>query len=524
MATLRYSQIRAHPGGTIRYIANKEKMISDRAHDVHNVLNYMGEPESAERVYSFGHHCSTNPELAEKQMQLYRARYFAGKKGGVQGLAEDGQELLGLHFFLSYTEADNPSEATMNDIVQKIAEHPKLKDFPLFASNHYDKKHKHSHFYVSQYSAEGKPRKLCMRSADYDDIRRYMNRLCVERGLSVIDLASLRRDPEYSEWLDGVIAEGKVIVHPEKEEHKRSSKQKVETKRIYYRWMKEQEEAKLAEEKKLTEAELKRKRTYEKYYFSVDGKTPHPMSAYNGKKYYATSLYAPDGRRRSTLELLILLIAAIIDGEGRYMKQTDPRVHEAFFAKPNYRIQGMLDSISTAREMNIEKPSDVAVRLADVGKQMNALNQEKRRHEASIKKHKEILAAYETYERLRPLVGDPCEAVDGVLADFNSAYATLAANQCLTADAHARLQERYKFELRKVSDYEKRLPELKKQYRDLKRIEVMAYRPMETVNEVYRYSADARDHRKPSLSEQVSGAESRAAKQETQLPGMTFVR
>ena len=98
MATLRYSQIRAHPGGTIRYIANKDKLISEPVRDVGVVLNYMGEPESVERVFSFARHCSTNPVLAEKQIELDRARYFAGKKGGVQGLKEDSNELLGLHF------------------------------------------------------------------------------------------------------------------------------------------------------------------------------------------------------------------------------------------------------------------------------------------------------------------------------------------------------------------------------------------------------------------------------------------
>ena len=44
MASLRYSQIRATPGNTIRYIANRDKMLSTGVQDVSNVLSYMGEP------------------------------------------------------------------------------------------------------------------------------------------------------------------------------------------------------------------------------------------------------------------------------------------------------------------------------------------------------------------------------------------------------------------------------------------------------------------------------------------------
>jgi len=95
MATLRYSQIRVHPSATIKYIANEEKMLAAESHDVANVLNYMGEKESVSRVYTFSRHCSPAPDLAEKQMELYRQRYYASKKARPR----DG-ELLGIHFFI----------------------------------------------------------------------------------------------------------------------------------------------------------------------------------------------------------------------------------------------------------------------------------------------------------------------------------------------------------------------------------------------------------------------------------------
>ena len=71
MASLRYTQIRSTPGNTIRYIANRDKMLSSRVQDVSNVLNYMGEPESAERVYAFARHCSTNPGTNPKNNPFF---------------------------------------------------------------------------------------------------------------------------------------------------------------------------------------------------------------------------------------------------------------------------------------------------------------------------------------------------------------------------------------------------------------------------------------------------------------------
>ena len=73
MAVLLYHQIRSLPGGTINYIANREKMVSPLCHDVHTILSCMSEPEGIERVYSLTRHCSPNPTLAAPQMYLYRA-------------------------------------------------------------------------------------------------------------------------------------------------------------------------------------------------------------------------------------------------------------------------------------------------------------------------------------------------------------------------------------------------------------------------------------------------------------------
>ena len=150
MASIRYTQIRSTPGSTIRYIARKDKMLSNRVHDIANVLCYMGEPESTERVYAFARHCSANPDLAARQMELLRARYYERR-----GLTPKENELLGIHFFVSYSEEDAPSEAVMNEIAEKICACSLFENHATFAAHHYDKCHRHTHIYVSNFSASG---------------------------------------------------------------------------------------------------------------------------------------------------------------------------------------------------------------------------------------------------------------------------------------------------------------------------------------------------------------------------------
>ena len=472
MASLRYTQIRSTPGNTIRYIANKDKMLSARTHDVSNVLGYMGEPESAERVYAFARHCSTNSCLAAQQIELYRAKYYERR-----GIVPKENELLGIHLFVSYSQEDAPSEAVMNEIAEKLCSCPLFWDHATFAAHHYDTAHSHTHIYVSNFSASGKPRKLCMRRKDYNDLRKYANRLCVEHGLSIIDLPSLRyNDPEYSAWIDGVIAGGKITVHPERKEHRGSKHQGASTKQIYFRQMKEKEEAILAEEKLLTPAQLRAKRVRENYCWNFENDPTKPgylCLTPKGKRYHAIRLYDEHGRKRSLVELICLLLVAIYHYEKTKNDPPQMQQRTGTRAYRDDKLQRMVDCGRVSRELNIQSKEEVRRHIEDTGRQMNALRREKARHEHSILRHEEILSAWDTYQS-----ADPAEDA------FRQAYAVLAPNRVLTEEAAQTLRHRYRFEQQKVLDYDKRLPELKRRYRILKDLEQMVYYPEWEVQQI----------------------------------------
>lgn len=500
MATLTYSQVRVSPGSTIHYITNKDKMISFKAHDVTSILSYMGEEESCERVYSFSHLCSSNPDLAAKQIELYRAGYCESKNCAPKEL-----ELLGLHFFFSYTEEDDPSEAVMNRITKNLCDHPLFRGHAILGANHFDKHCKHTHFYVCNFSAEGTPKKLCMRYEDFADLRKYANRLCVEQGLSIIDLPALRHnDPEYSAWIDGIIAGGRITVHPEREEHRGTTRRKATTKQIYFKQMKEKEESALEEEKSLTQAQLRMKRARENYCWNFENDPEKPgflRTSPNGKgkQYHVVRLYDENGRKRTLVELTCMLIIAIY----RYEKaKNEPS--QAPYRRPSRdarddKLQRMVDAMRVARELNIRGAEDVAAAIADTGKQMNALKQGKNRHENSIRRHEQLLAAWDTYRNT--VLGEDPEA-------FRQAYALLAQNRILTEKDAEELRQRYRFEQQKIIDYDKRLPELNRRYRNLKYLQQMTTVPDWTVEQIKRAFGPKEPQ---SLEEQIRAAEMQKA-------------
>lgn len=493
MANLFFVPIRSHPGGTLNYIANRDKMISNQSHDVYNVLNYMGEPNSVRRVYTYSRHCSANPKLAEATITLHQQRYYQSKKGAEP---KEG-ELLGLHFVISFTIEDNPPVAVMSEILQLLAEHPLLRDYATLGAHHFDKPHRHSHFYTSQFSAVGKPRKMALQREDIYELMRYCNKLCVERGLSIIDKSELRSDKYYSDWIDSVIAEGKVTVHPEKKEKRRRtrSRKAAPVKNHYYRWKMENQERAEKVYRLITEKQRQKKDFEEKRYYTPDG-NPNTRWYVTGDpqgRFYTISRLDTNGYKRTELDLAIRFVLFVAGTEGQYIKRTDPATWVIYHAKVATELQHMYDYVSTANRMNIEKPEQIAGRLADVGKQMNALKQEKTRHEKSIAKHERIMEAYETYTRVKPLVEGVQEPEPEVANEYKSAYAILVQNQILTVEAYAELCMRYDFEKQKCIDYDRRMPELKHQYHDLKRLESLAANPVGMLHRIYSYSLMAYD-------------------------------
>lgn len=173
--------------------------------------------------------------------------------------------------------------------------------------------------------------------------------------------------------------------------------------------------------------------------------------------------------------------------------------------------------------MNIERVEQIYDRIEDVGKQMNALRRERARHEKSIEKHDQIIDAYQAYIRIRPLVESTKEPQAAAVSEYKKAYTVLAQNQILTAEAYAELCRRRDFEKQKIIDYDKRIPELKKQYHDLKKLQALAVYPTEYLRQIYSFSERAWEHAKQD-SERIDDIINNARSRTTKGGGMQGIK
>ena len=115
-------------------------------------------------------------------------------------------------------------------------------------------------------------------------------------------------------------------------------------------------------------------------------------------------------------------------------------------ARVDRNVQAMVDSIRLSREMHIHTPDDVTQRLSDVGRQMNGLKAEIRRLEVSVQN------------------SNPRER-----------------------ESFEQLQARQQFQIKKLADYERRIANLRRQYRGLKKLQALITHSNRIAEQSYLY-------------------------------------
>lgn len=121
---------------------------------------------------------------------------------------------------------------------------------------------------------------------------------------------------------------------------------------------------------------------------------------------YRTGVYDEDGRRRTAIELIVLLALIVLDKE-EYLwtlgELTPNQEHEEFFASTNWKAQQMIDAIEIARLEDLDTPSQLEKRMKVVGAD---LSRAKKAHE-TVSRTKErmdpVANAIADYKRTRKL-------------------------------------------------------------------------------------------------------------------------
>ena len=203
MATTAIWPVRGYLAKLVLYVENPEKteqptmvegpsMISAGAQDLTDVIDYAmqskktvdSESVNSQRCYVSGINCTATG--ARDQMLLTKARF--SKENGI----------IAYHGYQSFA----PGEVTpdmAHAIGVELAEKLWGDRFEIVVATHLDQQHIHNHFLVNSVSfADG----LRFRSnkTTYGQLRAESDRLCAERGLSVITQPEYGKAKQYGEW------------------------------------------------------------------------------------------------------------------------------------------------------------------------------------------------------------------------------------------------------------------------------------------------------------------------------------
>lgn len=394
MATLGNKSIRGSVSGAVRYINHPDKNMPPDG--LLRASAYIRGDHSVERLYSRGYNgCSSNPDVAIQQFRACELLYRQKKAGAREaGLADGKKPIVAEHFFLSFPSQENVSYELQREIVDKLCATPLLRDFYATSNCHWNTDNDHSHILVCNTSKDGS-RKLGMNNKKRNALRKELDRICVEHGLSIIDDPALRiGDPDreafvrscvgkvevyvpadykklynpcrdYDKWMLDQIAAGNVKVSEGVSKNRHCTQAEA-----YERWIVEQQnfprekDKKAAKEKKVVfirEGDAKAARVY---YWD-------PKYKRNGC-YYGVRWYYDDGSRKPSLVVLIELLLLVRANEEQYFLDRYP---QADFGPTNWKVQNALDTLRYREEQDVRTPTELAERITDVGNSLAVARQ-----------------------------------------------------------------------------------------------------------------------------------------------------
>lgn len=113
-------------------------------------------------------------------------------------------------------------------------------------------------------------------------------------------------------------------------------------------------------------------------YFYKDTWTDH-----KNKRPYRIGLYDSDGRRRSLIELTLLLAIKIIDDK---LKQTYPMGKASVYIRTDYKLQNMINAVAIARAQNVRTDTELTEELNIAGKSCSRIKAKIHRNDSVYNK------------------------------------------------------------------------------------------------------------------------------------------
>lgn len=124
-------------------------------------------------------------------------------------------ELIAVHLIISFHETDRLSPKMIRSVLDDFFQHKHLRGFLALAVPHWNTDNSHIHILICNYHPSG-CYKLCLTTSKLRELRRFLDKICFDYNLSICNSREARSNPEHREWIDNVIAEGKITVWPAK--------------------------------------------------------------------------------------------------------------------------------------------------------------------------------------------------------------------------------------------------------------------------------------------------------------------
>ena len=194
---------------------------------------------------------------------------------------------------------------------------------------------------------------------------------------------------------------------------------------------------------------------------------------------YKVYRYDRDGRQRSVIELALILAVVVIDNESK--KNTVKPQHIAY-AKRDWKVQQMIDSIAVARVENINSTSQLDDQLHKVGADLSRARKEAERLQGAVNNMAPIMQSILAYNALQ----QKCEKIlnmpeslekkillaseAGDLERYRQAKANMYQAGVMASEGRQAFLERYSSIEESLQRANQACDELTARYRDLSKL------------------------------------------------------
>lgn len=204
---------------------------------------------------------------------------------------------------------------------------------------------------------------------------------------------------------------------------------------------------------------------------------------------YKVRMWDKNGRKRSTLELIIILAIVTIQSEnGKWEPKVPSSLPQQEFqrnpiyAKKDWKVQNMLDTIKIAREENIQDLNELEARLDSVGKETSKAKAEVRRLTAAKNKMEILYEAIEGFREVEAICSQINAMPDGpqkqklqeinanAIEDYKKYKSIMYRHRVTTNDEIEDFLERYKVIQEKLPSAQEQADKYKEEYRQLSKL------------------------------------------------------